>query len=70
MKEFQFKTNINCSSCVKSVKFFLDSQTKIESWKVDTNDPDKVLIASGGDLKAEDVIQVVESAGFQIETRN
>lgn len=41
MSELKFKTNINCDSCIKSVKPFLDEVVGEDNWKVDTSDEKK-----------------------------
>lgn len=66
--EYKFKTNINCSSCVQKVTPFLNGQEGIEEWKVDTNNPNKVLTVETDKLTEEDVKQVVIEAGFKIES--
>ena len=69
MKTIKFKTNINCSACVLKVKPFLDSVNHLDSWEVDTVNPEKVLTVKGNDLKAGDVINHVKNAGYQIEEK-
>lgn len=65
--EYQFKTNINCGSCVNAVKGFLNDETAIQSWEVDTNNPNKILRVTSNQLSAEEIKKVVEEAGFDIE---
>jgi copper chaperone len=59
----QFKTNINCGSCVRAVSGALNQEKRIVSWKVDTENPDKILTVEG-DLSAQEVIEAVDMAGF------
>jgi len=66
MEKQQFKTNINCGSCIKKVSVFLDEVENIQ-WKVDTNNPDKILTVESTSVKKEEIIEAVESAGFDIE---
>jgi len=61
----QFKTNLNCGSCVAAVKPFLDQVPGISDWKVDTTKDDKVLTVQGEDVKTEAVAAAVAKAGFQ-----
>ena len=61
---YQFKTNINCGSCVRSVRGFLDELPKLQSWEVDTSHPDKILTVEVEDLDAAAIIEAVEEAGF------
>lgn len=67
MDKKTFKTTINCGSCVRTVTNFLNDVPGIEKWEVDTDNPDKILTVQGAKVKAEDVIEAVEDAGFDIE---
>jgi len=62
----EFKTNINCGSCVRSVTGFLDDVPGVSFWRVNTEDPRKVLSVEG-EVARETLIQAVEAAGFEIE---
>lgn len=61
-----FKTNINCGSCVRAVTGFLDDVPGITIWRVDTDDPRKLLTVEGQAGRAE-IVRAVEEAGFEIE---
>ncbi|MGB1243449.1 MAG: heavy-metal-associated domain-containing protein [Chitinophagales bacterium] len=63
----QFKTNINCANCVRTVGVFLNDETAIQKWEVDTANPNKVLTVETKE-SPEFVIEVVEDAGFDIAT--
>ena len=63
----QFKTNLNCGSCVAAVKPFLDQVPGISDWNVDTTRDDKVLTVQGEDVKTEAVAAAVAKAGFQAQ---
>ena len=67
MKKLKFKTNINCSGCVKAVTPHLDKEQDIKSWQVDTDNPDKILTVETEDLDADAVIDKIEKAGFKAE---
>ncbi len=60
----KFKTNINCGSCIKTVTPFLNKAFEIESWEVDTDNPDKILTVKG-DISSEQVIEVLKEAGYK-----
>lgn len=64
MKTLQFKTNINCSNCVRAVTNFLNDVNGIQEWQVDTNNPDKILTVNGDILQPATIIEAVEEAGF------
>lgn len=67
MKTVKFKTNINCGSCIKSVTPFLNEVDNIDLWKVDTENPDKILEVELDDNNATTVIEAVLKAGFEIQ---
>jgi len=70
MQEFKFKTNINCGNCVKRVSPFLDKLEGVNNWKVDTDNPEKILtVESTGATKLE-IISAVQKTGFDIESIN
>lgn len=65
MAQLQFKTNINCGGCVRSVTGFINEVPGIESWSVDTNLPDKILTVEG-EAAAAAITAAVQEAGFEI----
>ena len=67
MKQYQFKTNINCSGCVAKVGPHLNENKDIKNWQVDTVNPNKVLTVEADNLNEEQVKQVVEKAGFKAQ---
>lgn len=67
MKILHFKTNINCSGCVATVRPFLDKEESINNWQVDTAGKDKMLRVSGPNLDPQRVKSLVERAGFKAE---
>ena len=67
MKILHFKTNINCSGCVATVKPHLDKEESINNWQVDTTGKDKLLRVSVPDLDAQKIKKLVEAAGFKAE---
>lgn len=67
---FKFKTNINCMGCVAKVTPTLDQISEIENWEVDIRNKDKVLTIETQSLNKNEIIAVVENAGFKIEKIN
>lgn len=67
MKTMKFKTNINCGGCVKAVTPFLDKESAISQWEVDTNNPDKILTITSDTLTEDAVIEVVKKAGYSAQ---
>ncbi|WP_367392899.1 heavy-metal-associated domain-containing protein [Lewinella sp. LCG006] len=64
----QFKTNINCSNCVRAVTNFLNEVPGVEKWTVDTDHPDKILTVEGT-ASSEAIEEAVDDAGFDIEEK-
>ena len=70
MKTVKYKTNINCGSCIKSVTPFLNELDNVDEWKVDTDNPDKILTVELDDEDSDAVVEAVKSAGYKIEEIN
>ena len=70
MNQIQFKTNINCGGCIKSVTPFLNSLDDLDAWQVDTAVPEKILTVeteiSPNEMEQK-VIASVSQAGFSIQ---
>jgi len=67
MKQYQFKTNINCSGCITNVTPSLDGVIGENNWSVDTRDPKKILTVVVGDVSETEVIKAVSQAGYKAE---
>ena len=67
MKEYSFKTNINCGGCVAKVTPSLNENPSIKEWKVDTANAKKILTVKTDNLLEDDVKGIVEKAGFKAE---
>ena len=67
MRTLRFKTNINCGNCVAKVTPFLDKKEGISSWKVDTDNSDKILTVETEDLEEVDIIKTLKRTGFEAE---
>jgi copper chaperone CopZ len=65
---FVFKTNINCNGCVAKVTPILDTTDGIETWTVDITNKDKILSAISNGISKREIIEIVQKAGFKIET--
>lgn len=66
METLKFKTNINCTGCIKAVTPHLEKTTGIKHWEVDTANPAKILTVDAEGINAETIEQVVKKAGFEI----
>ncbi len=67
MESLKFKTNINCGGCVAKVTPALNNADGICHWNVDTNDTNKTLTVHTDGITEQEVLDVVEKAGFKIE---
>jgi len=66
MTKHEYRTNLNCGSCVAAVKPLLDGDASIEHWSVDTDDPNKVLTVEGDNVSTANVEDLVSRAGFRV----
>jgi copper chaperone len=66
-KTLKFKTNINCGGCIAKVTPFLNGAKGIGNWEVDTDNRNKVLTVVSDGITENEVIDVVQKAGFKIE---
>lgn len=57
-----------CSSCVAKATPVLNEEVGADNWKVDTQNPLKVLTITTENLSAAEAIKIVEKAGFKAET--
>lgn len=67
MKTIQFITNINCSNCLAKVTPFLDRKEGIQSWRVDIDNPNKILTVETELLDAGDIVKTIKRTGFEAE---
>ncbi|MGN6539365.1 MAG: heavy-metal-associated domain-containing protein [Ginsengibacter sp.] len=67
MKTKKFKTNIMCGSCIAKVTPVLNETFGENNWKVDTQNPKKILTVSKDNINATDIISAVEKAGYMAE---
>jgi len=66
MESLRFKTSLKCSGCINAIKPGMDSLVASDAWKVDLENPDRVLEVQAGEEKSGAVIDVVKKAGYQI----
>ncbi|MEO6230924.1 MAG: heavy-metal-associated domain-containing protein [Ferruginibacter sp.] len=65
MKTIAIKTNINCGSCVANVTPALNEAVGKDNWKVDTQNPKKILTVTTEDVSEQEIIKAVEKAGYK-----
>jgi copper chaperone len=67
MKTIELKTNIMCGACVAKVTPTLNETAGEANWKVDIQNPKKILTVTTDKLSEEEVIKAVEKAGYKAE---
>ena len=67
MKTIEVKTNIMCGSCIANVTPTMNETMGEGNWKVDIQDPKKILTVTGDDITEQRVIEAVEKAGYKAE---
>jgi copper chaperone len=60
----QFKTNINCGSCVNAVRETLNALVGEDGWTVDINNASKLLTLHSDAVNADEVIRKLEEDGY------
>jgi copper chaperone len=65
MNTLKFKTNINCGGCKAKVSNFLNNETSIKQWNVDTDNPDKILTVEGDNINEQLILGAIAKAGFK-----
>ena len=67
MKTIELKTNIMCGSCVAKVTPALNEALGEKNWKVDTQNPKKILTVTTDDIDGSEIIKVLEKTGYKAE---
>lgn len=67
MTELKFKTNVNCNHCIAKITPLLDAEHRISEWKVDIDNPDKIMTVKGDDINPGLVIETLAKAGYNAE---
>jgi copper chaperone len=67
MSTLKFKTNINCGGCIEKVTPFLNNEPNINTWEVDTTNPQKILEVDTECMKAAELISLLSRAGFKAD---
>ncbi len=70
METLKFKTTIKCAGCIAKATPFLDETIGKDKWKVDVDNPGKILTVVADHLGQEEVIKAVQEAGFKAEEVN
>lgn len=68
MKSLTFKTTIKCAGCIEKVTPVLNALAGEENWKVDLQNPNRLLIVTAKDeLQAGTIISGLQGVGYKAE---
>jgi copper chaperone CopZ len=67
MKTIELKTNIMCGSCIAKVTPVLNEVVGENNWKVDIQNPKKILTLTSNDANENEVIQALQKIGYKAE---
>jgi copper chaperone CopZ len=67
MKTIELKTNIMCGACIAKVTPNLNETVGQANWKVDIQNPKKILTVNSESLTEDDLIKAVEKTGYRAE---
>jgi len=67
MDTLKFKTSLKCDNCVAKITPYMDDISEIVNWKVDLEDPNKVLTAQGENLSPDKIEEALAEAGYTSE---
>ncbi len=62
-----FKTDIRYKTDLKKLSPFMSGETRIKKWNVDRSDIDRVLRIESSAMSPEEVINLIERAGYSCE---
>ncbi len=66
-REYILKTSLATSQDLLQLSRFLDCVSPTVDWYVDLEDCDKVLRVESNELDMEEIIEIVQYAGFEAE---
>ena len=66
METSKFKTNIKCMGCVAKVTPHLDEAVGAGNWKVDIENPSKILSVAGDEEKVKEALRKAGYAGEKV----
>lgn len=67
MKTMKFKTNIKCAGCIEKVTPVLNPLVGSENWKVDTENPQKILTIESDTVSETTLAEQLKNVGYTIE---
>jgi copper chaperone CopZ len=70
MEELTIKSDLHCSSCVKTIEPILSADTNIDEYDIDLEHPDKLISIKGSNLNGQRIISEIQNAGYAAEISN
>jgi|WetSurMetagenome_2_1015567.scaffolds.fasta_scaffold92881_2 copper chaperone len=70
MSTLKFKTNIKCNNCITTISPYMDENDMIKEWKVDLENPERILTVTGEDITSEYIKDTLLKAGYKAEEIN
>ncbi len=67
MKNYTFKTNLQCTNCRAKVAPLLDKSSQVKNWNLDLEDPERRLRVDYAGTDPKDIIALVEKVGFKAQ---
>lgn len=67
MKTIELKTNIMCGSCIAKVTSTLNEAVGEKNWKVDIQNPKKILTVTTDKIDGSEIIKILEKTGYKAE---
>jgi copper chaperone len=61
----EFSTNLKCEGCVAAIREDMDAKAGQTGWEVDLTDPARKLIVHNTQISENDVINIINKAGFK-----
>lgn len=66
METRHYHTTINCQNCIRAVSGFIEDVPNIDTWEVDTDNPNKILTVTGENIDWVSLKEAVLDAGYDI----
>ncbi len=67
MKTLEFKTSVETEGAIGTLSFLLDSESTIDDWNINIEDPNRTLTVSGKNLEPHTIYDLFKKAGFSAE---
>ena len=70
MKQYEFKSNLRCENCVKTVQEAIGKEDSLELVSIDLSSSDKqIIIRDNNDQGPQFVMDIIKKAGFEAKLK-